>query len=124
MLLESIHELEKDLFLSLLFGSDIGMLSSVVFVLELNQTYLTVHVYIKGSISSFDKVLSKLVHFANDKSKKFVEVDFSTAIDVHGFEETLNVLWVEFNSKVIDCLSELVKIKSASTIVISYLELS
>jgi hypothetical protein len=65
-----------------------------------------------------------LVHFANNESQKFVEVDFSTAIDVHSFEEALDVLRVELNSKVVDCLSELVKIKSASTIVISDLELS
>ena len=124
MRLESIHELEKDLFLGLFLRSDIGMLSSIVLVLELNQTYLTIHVNIKSSIGSFAKVLSKLVHFANDESQKFVEVDFSTAVDVHGFEEALDVLRVELNSKVVDCLSELVEIKSARTIVISDPELS
>ena len=94
MRLESIHELEKNLFLGLFLRSDIGMLSSIVLVLELNQTYLTIHVNIKSSIGSFAKVLSKLVHFANDESQKFVEVDFSTAVDVHGFEEALDVLRV------------------------------
>lgn len=56
------------------------MTFGIVFLMEFLDTDVTIHVVIKSFESFLNKILSELIHFSNDDSKEFIEVNGSRVI--------------------------------------------
>jgi hypothetical protein len=100
------------------------MHASIVHHLELFKFDALILILVKSLESSFNEGPSELAHFTDDNPEELVEADLTSAIDVDGFEKTLNVLLVNIHTKVINSIRELFKIEHARAIIVSNFELS
>jgi hypothetical protein len=58
-------------------------------------------------------VCAHLVHWPDDAPNEFVKVDFVVAVYIENLEESRDIFGVDFDTEVVDCLGELVLVKSA-----------
>ena len=71
------------------------------------------------NLESLDTDLgSELVHWSNNHTNKFVEVNFSVVIIVEAFEKGVQILVLDFYAKVRNCLLKFVGIKRTTLVVV------
>jgi len=82
MKLKCVQKFREDLIFSFLTELDIWVLLCVVSVLDVIDFNDTVSVFVKFFESLLDKVLSELVHLANDTSEKFIVRNGTVTIEI------------------------------------------
>lgn len=107
---ECLHELYKNLSFRLFARSDLWVSRTVIPLGKFLHVKLTILIEIESLKSTFHQTSSKLAHFSNDDPQEFIEVNLSTLINVHRFEETLNILWVNINSEIAAAFLKLHKV--------------
>ena len=77
------------------------------------------------NLECFNAELSaEVVHWPDNHANELIEIYFSVTIYVKALEKCGQIFCLNFNAKVLDCLIELIRVESATTIVIHDLELA
>jgi len=118
MQLKGFKELCENLILSAFSAFDIRMHTGVVFVTQIGNREDTVSVEVERLESSDHNLLSEKTQWALYYSHELVEVNHAIAIYIEGFEQTVNVLGVNIDTKIVDCFCEFVLIKSTRVVVV------
>lgn len=114
MLLEGLEELFKDLVFSALPRFDIRVHLSVVSLLDVVKAEGAITVVVKRLEGSKCELSPEGVHRTNDSSDELVVVNDTIFVGIEGFEESLNILRVDLDSKVIASLGKLVRIEGTT----------
>ena len=122
--LEGLHELDEDFGFRLLARSDFWVGRTIVPLREFFHIKFSILIEVECFESALNEISSELTHLSDDDAQELIEVNFSTLVDIHGLEQTLDVLWVNLDAEVAAALLELHEVKGAAAVVVGDLELA
>ena len=122
MQLKSFNEFSEHFIFSSLAAFNIWMHRGVVLLSQVVYGEDTIAVEVESFEGSDYDLLSELAEWALDHSHKLIEVNHTVAVGVERFEKTIDIFWVNLETEIIDCFSELILVQSAGAVVVHYLE--